>query len=56
MPPLGLLFVFLAACFLGLALAAGAHGGTTGWVIAVAGIAVAAWFGESAFRMSRRRR
>jgi hypothetical protein len=55
-PPVGLLFVFLAACFLGLAVAAGAHGGATGWVIALAGFAVAAWFGEAAFRMSRRRR
>jgi len=55
-PPVGLLFVFLGACFLGLALAAGTHGGLTGWLIAVAGLAVAAWFAEAAFRMSRRRR
>jgi hypothetical protein len=55
-PPLGVLFVFLAACFLGLAFASGAHGGATGWVIAAASVAVALWFGEAAFRMSRRRR
>jgi len=52
MPPLGVLFVFLAACFAGLAIAAAPHR----WVIAVAAGVVALWFGDAAVRMFRHRR
>jgi hypothetical protein len=55
-PPLGILFVFLGACFLGLALSAVRAGNTTGWVVFVAALAVAVWFGDAAFRILRRRR
>jgi len=51
-PPVGVLFLFLAACFAGLAIAAAPHK----WVIAVAAGAVAVWFGDAAIRMLRRRR
>jgi hypothetical protein len=52
-PPLGVLFLFLAACFAGLALAAGnAHQ----WVVAGAALALAAWLGSLALGVLRRRR
>jgi hypothetical protein len=51
--PLGVLFLFLAACFAGVAYAAG---GAHKWVIAVAAAAIAAWFANSAFRLLRRHR
>jgi TRAP-type mannitol/chloroaromatic compound transport system permease large subunit len=55
-PPVGLLFVFLGACFLGVAYTA-AHAGTTaGWVVAAASVALAAWFGNAAWMMAKRRR
>ncbi len=52
MPPLGVLFLFLAACFAGLAIAAAPHK----WVIALAAGVVAIWFGDAAIRILRRRR
>ncbi len=52
MPPLGLLFAFLAACFAGLAIGAAPHN----LVVTVASVAVAAWFAEAAFRILRGRR
>jgi len=57
LPPLGVLFLFLAAGFAGLAVtAARANAGLTSWVIAAAAIALAAWFGNLAFRILRSRR
>ena len=53
MPPLGVLFLFLAACFAGLALAAARAGQ---WVITIAAIALAAWLGNLSFHIFRRRR
>jgi hypothetical protein len=52
-PPLGLLFAFLAACFAGLAYAAVTAGA---WVIAFAAVALTAWFAQSAFRILYRNR
>jgi hypothetical protein len=49
--PLGLLFLFFAACFAGLAYAAARAGGGAGWVVAVAAAALTLWFGQSAFRL-----
>jgi hypothetical protein len=49
--PLGLLFLFLAACFAGLTYAAARAGGGAGWVIAAAAAALTVWFGQSAFRL-----
>jgi len=51
-PPLGLLFAFLAACFAGLAIGAAEHN----LVVTVAAVAIAAWFADAAFRTLRRRR
>ena len=51
--PLGVLFLFLGACFAGIAYtSARAHV----WVIAAAAAVIAAWFGNSAFRILRRPR
>ena len=51
--PLGVLFLFLGACFAGVAYAsARAHQ----WVIAAAAAAIAAWFANTAFRILRRHR
>jgi hypothetical protein len=52
-PPLGLLFAFLAACFAGLAYAAANAGA---WVIVFAAVALTAWFAQSAFRILFRNR
>jgi hypothetical protein len=51
MSPLGFLFLFLAACFAGLAYAAARAGGGAGWVVAAAAAALTLWFGQSAFRI-----
>jgi hypothetical protein len=51
--PLGVLFLFLGACFVGLAYAsARAHA----WVISAAAAVIAAWFANSAFRILKRHR
>jgi hypothetical protein len=51
--PLGVLFLFLCACFAGIAYAsARAHV----WVITIASLAIAAWFANAAFRILRRPR
>ena len=51
--PLGVLFLFLGACFAGIAYASvHAHH----WVIAAASAAIAAWFANSAFRILKRHR
>ena len=51
--PLGVLFLFLGACFAGIAYASGrAHV----WVVSIAAAAIAAWFANSAFRILRRHR
>jgi hypothetical protein len=52
-PPLGLLFAFLAACFAGLTYAAAR---ADQWVIALAAAALTAWFAQSAFRILYRNR
>ncbi len=54
---LGLLFLFLAACFLGVALAAArAASDTPGvWVIALAAAALGAWLGTMSWRGLRGR-
>ena len=49
---LGLLFLFLSACFAGIAFAA-ARAGV--WVIALAGAALGAWLGSNALRALKRR-
>ena len=49
---LGLLFLFLAACFAGIALAAGRAGQ---WVIALAAAVLGAWLATMALRGLRRR-
>jgi hypothetical protein len=51
--PLGILFLFLAACFAGIAYASA---GARQWVIFAAAVAIAAWFGNTAFRSFRRHR
>jgi hypothetical protein len=50
--PLGALFLLLAAGFAAVAVAAALAGGGA-WVVAVAAGVLAAWMGESAFRMLR---
>jgi hypothetical protein len=52
-PPLGLLFLFFAACFAGLTWAAARAGQ---WVIAAAAAALTLWFAQSSFRLLFRRR
>ncbi|MHB8641557.1 MAG: hypothetical protein ACYDA3_01525 [Gaiellaceae bacterium] len=52
MPPLGLLFAFLAACFAGLAVVAAAHN----LVVTIASVALSAWFASTAYTVLRRRR
>ena len=52
MPPLGLLFAFLALCFAGLAVAAAAHN----LVVTIAAIALSAWFASTAYTVFRRSR
>ena len=49
---LGLLFLFLATCFAGIAVAA-ARAGV--WVIALAGATLGAWLASMAFRALKRR-
>jgi hypothetical protein len=49
---LGLLFLFLAACFAGIAVAA-ARAGV--WVITLAGATLGAWLAQTAIRALRRR-
>jgi hypothetical protein len=55
-PALGLLFIFLSACFLGLAYAAATAGKVAGWVVAVAAVALAIWLCNLAITLMRRRR
>jgi hypothetical protein len=50
--PLGALFALLTGGFAAVAVYAALAGGTA-WVIAVAAGVLAAWMGESAFRMLR---
>ena len=51
--PLGVLFLFLGACFAGIAYAsARAHV----WVVSIAALAIAAWFANLAFRILSRHR
>jgi hypothetical protein len=55
-PPLALLFVFLAAGFAGLAYAsATADAPVWRWLIAVAAAVFAVWFVQTAYRMMRKR-
>jgi hypothetical protein len=49
---LGILFVFLTAGFLAIAVYAALSGGAA-WVIAIAGGVLAAWMGELAYRTLR---
>ena len=51
--PLGLLFVFLAVCFLGVAYTAARAGGGA-WVIAAAAFAIALWLGSAGISILRR--
>jgi hypothetical protein len=55
-PALGLLFLFLSACFLGLGYAAATAGKAAGWVVAVGALALAIWLCNAAIAMIRRRR
>jgi hypothetical protein len=51
--PVGVLFLFLGACFAGIAYAsARAHV----WVISIAALVIAAWFASGALRILRRHR
>nr|MBA2297869.1 hypothetical protein [Actinomycetota bacterium] len=53
---LGILFLFLAACFLGIAVAAARAASDTPavWVIAVAAAALGTWLGSMSWRGLRR--
>jgi hypothetical protein len=53
--PLGILFIFLCACLLGVAYAAARSGGG-GWVIAAAAAAIGLWLGNSGVAILRRAR
>ncbi len=53
--PLGLLFVFLSVCLLGVAYAAARAGGGM-WVIAVSALAIAVWLGNAGLTLLRRAR
>jgi hypothetical protein len=50
--PLGVLFLLLAAAFLGVAYAAARAGGAA-WVIAVVAALIGVWLGEQALRALR---
>jgi hypothetical protein len=50
--PLGILFLLLAVGFAAIALFAARAGGGA-WVIALAGVALALWMGELAYRTLR---
>jgi len=53
--PLGILFVFLCVCFVGVAYGAARAGGGA-WVIAAASLAIAVWLGNAGVGMLRRAR
>jgi hypothetical protein len=53
--PLGILFLFLGVCLLGVAYAAARAGGGA-WVIALAAGAIAVWLGNAGLAMLRRGR
>jgi hypothetical protein len=52
---LGILFLFLSVCLLGVAYAAALAGGGA-WVIATASLAIAVWLGNAGIGMLRRAR
>ena len=52
---LGILFLFLSVCLLGVAYAAARAGGGA-WVIAAASLAIAVWLGNAGIGMLRRAR
>ena len=51
--PLGVLFMFLSVCLLGVGYAAARAGGGA-WVIAVASVAIALWLGNAGLSILRR--
>ena len=56
MPPVAILFTFLAAGFVGLAYgAASADAPAWRWLIAAVAVVMAIWFVQTAYRMTRRR-
>ena len=53
--PLGLLFLFLSVCLIGVGYAAARAGGTA-WIIAGAAVLIALWLGQSGIALLKRAR